>query len=315
MLLGICFLVYFLKKKKINIHLLFFFKEIAEFWRSRVLKDEQSGYYVINDVQCPDESSSHVNNSIYTNAVAARSLQIATNFGKLLGKKINPQWMEIAQNLKYPFDSKRQIHLQYDGYHGHTINQADVVLLQYPLRFPMDKQIAQNDILYYENVTAFNGFFTGDATYSIANLRLGNYDNAQQFWNNGFLHIKPPFNVWTEKVVGGVNHFITGAGGFLQNVLYGFSAIEVNERNFTINNPVLPPDKGVTFVKIRKLVYLGAKISFTYDSSSIFIIREDSSDTPSLFVQQKSNPSNSYPLTPNKELTFKIPDIFTVFSK
>ncbi len=52
--------------------------------------------------------------------------------------------------------------------------------------------------------------------------------------------IKPPFNVWNERVVGGHPHFITGAGGFLQNVMFGYGGLRLTESALLIVNPLLP---------------------------------------------------------------------------
>eukprot|EP01120_Amphizonella_sp_Union-15-10_P002412 TRINITY_DN1261_c0_g1_i2.p1 TRINITY_DN1261_c0_g1~~TRINITY_DN1261_c0_g1_i2.p1 ORF type:complete len:703 (-),score=111.97 TRINITY_DN1261_c0_g1_i2:9-2117(-) len=244
--------------------------QIAEFWKSRVIYQNQK--YNILDVQCPDESSAHVNNSVYTNVVASMSLSAATYVSRLLNEPVDPSWEQIANNLAIPFDQQLQIHLQYDGYNGHLINQADVVLLQYPLRYPMTPKVALNDILYYQNKTRNNGMFTGDATYSIANIRLGNLKEAQVFWDLSFPHIKAPFNCWTERITGGANHFITGAGGFLQNILFGFGGYDLNLDSVTFN-PVFLQNSGVTFFKFRKMNYLGSTYSLSFTSKSITVER------------------------------------------
>jgi hypothetical protein len=41
-------------------------------------------------------------------------------------------------------------------------------------------------------------------------LRLGNAVNAEYYFNNTLEHLKPPFMVFTERIVGGIPHFITG---------------------------------------------------------------------------------------------------------
>jgi len=149
------------------------------------------------------------------------------------------------------------------GYNGHIINQADVVLLQYPLRYQMNESVAMNDILYYQNVTQANGMFTGDASYSISWLRLNQYKQALAYWDLSFAHLNPPFNVWNERIVGGTPHFITGGGGFLQNVIFGFGGIYLNENNITINPLYLPP--GVDYIKFRSMYYLGIPLSVAID--------------------------------------------------
>lgn len=49
----------------------------AQFWVSRVVKDEQVGDYVINNVIGPDEWHEHVNNNTYTNAMARSTIEVA----------------------------------------------------------------------------------------------------------------------------------------------------------------------------------------------------------------------------------------------
>ena len=48
----------------------------------------------------------------------------------------------IADHLRMPFDDQNQVFLQYDGYQGTQIKQADTVLLVYPLEWPMSTQVA-----------------------------------------------------------------------------------------------------------------------------------------------------------------------------
>jgi len=124
--------------------------------------------------------------------------------------------------------------------------------------------VAMNDIVYYQNVTQANGMFTGDASYSISWLRLNQYQQALTYWDLSFAHLNPPFNVWNERIVGGTPHFITGGGGFLQNVVFGFCGIDLNENNITVNPLFFPP--GVDYIKLRSMSYLGVPLSISIDS-------------------------------------------------
>ena len=47
-------------------------------------------------------------------------------------------------------------------------------LLQYPLDVEFDESIKRNDLLYYTTYTSSNGFYTGDSSYAIAWMALGN---------------------------------------------------------------------------------------------------------------------------------------------
>ena len=106
---------------------------IAEFWASRVVYNESEQMYDIYNVIPPDEDAGIVNNSVYTNAIAKISIGFGVELYEMFGQKYTPLWKDIIQKMKIPFDQKLQIHLEYDGYSGTTIKQADVALLQYPL--------------------------------------------------------------------------------------------------------------------------------------------------------------------------------------
>lgn len=69
------------------------------------------------------------------------------------------------------------------------------------------------------------------------------------------------FNVWKERAyTGGHLNFITGAGGYLQNVLYGYAGLELMpHHSLRLNHPVLPPN-GIEQVRIRGLT-LGVQLS------------------------------------------------------
>lgn len=47
---------------------------------------------------------------------------------------------EVAKSLALLYDKEKDFHPQYEGYvEGTFIKQGDVILLGYPLQFPMDK--------------------------------------------------------------------------------------------------------------------------------------------------------------------------------
>lgn len=261
---------------------------------------EEGGQFTFLSVQPPDEKAGIVNSSVYTNAAAAKLLNWASEVSdkrlKLYDTKTLLQtkyWRLVANNMYIPYmkvgamdDDAREmlVHAEYEGYDGQPINQADAVLLQYPLRWPMRPLIALDDLSYYANLTSVpgvtRGFYTGDSSYSIAYLDLYRglleadssadapiegqtlRDMADEQFRLAFKHIDfTAFNVWHETESGGHLNFLTGAGGFLQNVLYGYAGIrlysaedaessdcgggEISKGDYMSINPLLPPD-GVT---------------------------------------------------------------------
>ena len=94
---------------------------------------------------------------MYTNVVAKYALEFAVRLGTSLGVAVPPAWSVIAAHIKIPFDAVNQRHPEYDGYAGQTIKQADVVLLGFPLMWPMDDTVRRNDLVYYAERTDPNG--------------------------------------------------------------------------------------------------------------------------------------------------------------
>eukprot|EP01114_Cavostelium_apophysatum_P014228 TRINITY_DN3638_c0_g1_i2.p1 TRINITY_DN3638_c0_g1~~TRINITY_DN3638_c0_g1_i2.p1 ORF type:complete len:663 (+),score=121.13 TRINITY_DN3638_c0_g1_i2:160-2148(+) len=240
-------------------------QQIANFWMSRV-KLDPSGEYVIDGVIPPDEYAVNVNNSVYTNVVAQYSLQFAYWAGEVLNLNPLDEWLDVASKIKIPFDNATQIHLEYDGYDGQTIKQADVVLLGYPLMYPMSQKVRYNDLVYYSNKTDPNGPAMTWGMYAVAWLELGNYENAADIFARSYANIHPPFNVWTETPTGGTVNFITGAGGFLQALWAGWGGLRVEKDQISLN-PTLPPS--VTSFKLAGVQYLGAWLDVEYNSTTI----------------------------------------------
>ena len=111
-----------------------------------------------------------------------------------------------------------KIHPQFDGYHGEDINQADVALLQWPLHLPMDESVAAADLSYYaarSSGSDTKGFYTGDSSYAIAMLFLGQRTAAQAQLAFAFDHMLGDFNIWTETNPKVAAHNGTGNLNFL----------------------------------------------------------------------------------------------------
>ncbi len=79
--------------------------ETARFWGSRAEWDEEHQRYEINDIIGPDEYHDHVDNNVYTNALARWNLTERTGFEELAGSRL-PGRMEEAQPPG-PFETRR----------------------------------------------------------------------------------------------------------------------------------------------------------------------------------------------------------------
>jgi len=253
---------------------------IATFWASKVQK--RGTQYIITGVIPPDEYVENVNNSAYTNAIAALSLLYAVNAQNVLGLKQNTTWMDIAKNMYIPFDPIKGIHPEYDGYKGQTIKQADVVLLGYPLGWPMSADVRKNDVVYYANRTDFNGPAMTWAMHTISWLEISdnNLQEALDSFSKSRFNMKQPYYVWTENPSGGTVNFITGAGAFLQSTWAGFGGIRLSNQKLTINShiPVLSvakkyePDFALQRMVFRGLWYLNYELDIELDKHQNIVI-------------------------------------------
>jgi trehalose/maltose hydrolase-like predicted phosphorylase len=222
---------------------------VADFWTS-VATPVANGGFAVNKVQPPDEDHFGVNNSAYTNAAASQAIKHAIAAAGLLGKPVQPRWQEVADGLvkTIPFDAVNQRHLEYDGYDGAIVKQADVVLMTYPLHYPMPVQVALNDINYYVPRTRSNGPAMTDAIHSIATSALDLPGcAAYTFMIRSYLpQLHEPFFQTSETTEGGPLNFLTGTGGVLQQFLYGFSGLRFGVDGIELD-PSLPPQlQGLT---------------------------------------------------------------------
>ncbi len=114
--------------------------------------------------------------------------------------------------------------------------------------------------------------FTGDSSYACAYLALGNRTAADAQLQLAFGHVDPHFYVFTETQVtdgGHTQHFITGAGGFVQGFVFGYSGMRiarVGVLTFTAQRPVLPPG-GVTAATLRGVHLLGTRFDFRWNAT------------------------------------------------
>ncbi len=85
--------------------------------------------------------------------------------------------------------------------------------------------------------------------------------------------------MWTEyapQAGDGFGHlnFITGAGGWLQALLYGYPGLRLppsgGQLRFATPAPSLPPG-GISRVKLRGLHLLGTAFDFAYDSATVCV--------------------------------------------
>ena len=125
------------------------------------------GNWTVRRVIPPDESAGVTDDSVYTNAAAAQALDWCVEAAEALGHNVPPLWRAMAAAPYLPLSTTLYaggtVHVQDAHYvRPRTINQADVVLLQYPLGLTFDDpSLARRDLDFYASVTDEAGMFTG----------------------------------------------------------------------------------------------------------------------------------------------------------
>ncbi|XP_029290039.1 protein-glucosylgalactosylhydroxylysine glucosidase [Cottoperca gobio] len=281
---------------------------VADYWVSRASWNPEDKKYHLLGVMPPDEYYYNVDNSVYTNTVAKFSLQFAVELSERLQHPAPKEWQEVAEHLKIPFDEESQYHPEYDGYiKGQPVKQADTVMLGYPLGLQMTPEIRRNDLEAYEPVTDPNGPAMTWGMFAIGWLELGEAEKAQHLLEKCFKNIQGPFQVWSESSDGsGAVNFLTGMGGFLQAVLFGYTGFRVQKECLAFS-PILPD--GISELCVRGVNYLGSQMDWLLRKDEVCIILREKANsagnTKSCDLQVVLKASGTkLPLTPGKPVTF-----------
>ncbi|NXP64491.1 PGGHG glucosidase, partial [Chloropsis cyanopogon] len=277
---------------------------VARYWCSRMVWSEEEQLYHIRGVMPPDEYHSQVDNSAYTNAVARRSLNFATDMARDLLLPVPEEWEDRARKIKVPFDEERKYHPEYDGYSpGEPVKQADVVLLGFPLMHPMSAEVRRNDLEMYEPVTDPAGPAMTWSMFAVGWLELKELQRARSQLEKCFSNITEPFKVWVENSDGsGAVNFLTGMGGFLQVILFGFTGFRIT-RSSLLFDPAFPDD--ISKLKISSISYLGNKLEVTITREEIRMeVTESSQDPPASPLEAVLESGQRFPLWEGQSVSF-----------
>jgi len=216
-------------------------KEVADYWVSRSIKNED-GSYSIKNVVGANEFAPNVDDNAFTNGSAITALQYATEAAKTVGETPNPNWDEVAAKiriLKFPDGTTKE----HATYNGERIKQADVNLLTYPLNVVNDEATVLKDLKYYEPKLAEEGPAMGQSVFAVIYARLGDAKEAYRLFRRSYEPNKrPPFGALAEAATSDNPYFATGAGGMLQVVLCGFGGLDITEQGIVQKNPILPKE-------------------------------------------------------------------------
>jgi trehalose/maltose hydrolase-like predicted phosphorylase len=214
-------------------------KEIAGFWVSRVSRNSD-GSYSIRNVVGANEFAHNVDDNAFTNGSAITCLRFAVQAASVLGKEAPPLWKEVADNLaihRFPDGTTKE----HSHYEGERIKQADANLLAYPLEIITDHEAILLDLNYYEPKLAEEGPAMSKSVLALLYARLGDTETAYRLFRESYMPNKrPPFGALAETAMSNNPYFVTGAGGLLQTVIFGFGGLHITDEGIAQLDPVLP---------------------------------------------------------------------------
>lgn len=194
-------------------------KEIADFWTSRVTRN-QDGSYSIHNVTGADEYANGVTDNAFTNGAASLALKYACQAAEICGEKVPEIWQEIGENIRV-LQFENGVTREHSTYKGEMIKQADANLLAYPLGLITDEYRQRQDLEYYaERIDQKDGPAMSYSVYCVQYARMGDADNAYEMFRRCYEpNLRKPFGVISETPTSNNPYFMTGAGGLLQAVL------------------------------------------------------------------------------------------------
>ncbi|XP_043068693.1 protein-glucosylgalactosylhydroxylysine glucosidase [Drosophila bipectinata] len=226
--------------------------EVAEFLVSRAACEELKEVCHFLGVMGPDEDHPDVDDNVYTNAVAKIALDFAAWAGQMCGNtstELFEKWTRVSNRLVILRDEELNYHPQHLGYVPNTtVKQADTILLGFPLKFDTSSTHL-NDLKMYANVTRESGPAMTWSMFAANYLRTVEYTRAHEYFERGYKsYVRPEFKVWSETPIGyeGSANFLTGIGGFLQALIFGYGGLDFvrdgNKTNMIMYGSMTPPN-------------------------------------------------------------------------
>lgn len=234
-------------------------RETADNWAARA-RPHGSGW-TIPRVTTPDENAGLVEHSAWTHHVARVNLEFAAQTARLLGRRPNPRWEQVARGLSFLRDPQTGVILAYRGFTaGSRAKQADALLLLFPGEAPLPREEQERLYAFYSPRVIAHGPAMTEAIHAIAAARLGRSEDALRHFRESYRpFVRPPFHLFSEKRTRDNLCFLTGAAGTLEALLYGFAGLRLDPDSAPADRPRLEPalPPGWTALRLRGLHWRG----------------------------------------------------------
>jgi maltose phosphorylase len=269
---------------------------ISRFWSQRSTFSENMKKYVILGVTGPNEYENNVNNNWYTNFLAVWTLSYTLKKIEILGKekpdklntifkKVNfsfeketSRWKEVIKDMHFPFDNKRKIFLQQDGFldkelvpassipstekpinqnwswdrilRSCFIKQADVLHGLYFFEDQFETETIKRNFDFYEPLTVHESSLS-PCIHSIVASRIGNIEKAYELY---LRTARLDLDDYNNEVADGLH--ITSMAGTWLTIVEGFAGMRIIDNKIHLN-PLIPANwKSYSFhARFRSILF------------------------------------------------------------
>ena len=223
-------------------------REVAKFWASRATYNAQARRYEITHLTSVAESYNDIANDTFTNVSAAKALRCAAAAARVVGERPDPLWERVAKQLYIPMAPGGAHHLAFDPSVTLHFGGGPLSMLFLPsLDLEMSSELRRGDYDYAirpASVARVSGGSMNMVAPVAAADEIGSAADAAAWFAGNFTGgtLKPPFNVRTEAADNNVGYFLTGSGGFIQSLVYGFTGLRIREQGLVDAYPPVLPD-------------------------------------------------------------------------
>ncbi|WP_299523620.1 family 65 glycosyl hydrolase domain-containing protein [uncultured Lutibacter sp.] len=252
---------------------------VARFWHQRANFSAAKNQYVILGVTGPNEYENNVNNNFYTNYLAKWCIEYAVecinkvqeqfedDFNRVmvktkLTKTETDKWMNVADNMYFPFSEKHNVYLQQDNFldkelipvselpkserpinqkwswdrilRSCYIKQADVLQGMFFFENKFSKEELERHFDFYEPLTVHESSLS-PCVHSILAASIDRMPKAyEQYVRTSRLDLDD----YNHEVDEGCH--ITSMAGTWMSIVQGFGGMRVNESGNLSFNPQIP---------------------------------------------------------------------------
>jgi hypothetical protein len=249
-------------------------------------------------------SQNNVNNGVYTLGVSSVVLEAAIDYQRAHGLPVNETWIEMATNVNVPRASSGIIKEYQDMLNNVTVKQADLQLLIHPINPPwLSLKEQRASATYYYEKQAPDGPAMTYAIEAIVENQIAKSGVAAHTLELQAQepYLRAPFYQMSEQANddananGGVSPaipFLTGHGGVLQIVPYGYLGVKLLAKTPTFRPSLPPPYK---HLKPPHIYFHGNRIATSMNSTHTNFTRLP--PTADVSIVFDKYPNRSMPIT------------------